>query len=171
MSGRQILVLCLAIAGALFIATCIGGVLFIANAVGSPENIVFTIEAPLRVTTGDDFEIAVTIQNTSAEPQTLVSLDIWDRYLSGVAISGSSPAFRQAFHVPIDNTVCYEYDRQIPGNGSVVVTLSAQALAPGDYNSFIDACINSELSFLTQPIRTIVEQDTGTRPAPGAGPP
>ncbi len=70
MSGRQILVLCLAIAGAPFIASCIGGVLFVARAVKGPQNIVFTIEAPLRVTTGDDFEIAVTIHNTASKPQT-----------------------------------------------------------------------------------------------------
>ena len=171
MSGRQILVLCLAIAGALFIATCIGGVLFIRQAFKSPENIVFTIEAPLRVTSGDDFEIVVTIENTSTKPQTLVSIDVWDRYLEGIAIIASSPSFRQAFHIPIDNTVAYEFNREIPGNGSLIVTLSAQALAPGDYDSYIDACINSEVSYMTQPIRTLVEPETGERPVPADWPP
>ena len=156
MSGRKILVLSLAIAGGLFILTCIGGSLLVAKAFKTPEDIVFSIEAPMRATVGDTFEIAVTIQNTSPKPQTLVSLDIWDRYLEGIAIVDSNPPFKQAFHVPIDNTVAYEYDRQIPGNGTVVVTYTVEAVKPGDYDSYLDACINRETSFLTQPIRTIV---------------
>ncbi len=124
----------------------------------------FTIEAPLRVTVGDIFEVAVTIQNTSRKPQTLVSIDIWDRYLAGIAIVGSNPPFRQAYHVPLDNTVSHEFDREIPGNGSIVVTLTAEALAPGDYDSYFDACINTGFSYLTQPIRTLVEPRRPRRP-------
>lgn len=83
----------------------------------------------------------------------------------------SDPPFRQAYHVPIDNTVCHEYDREIPGDGSVVVKYTATAISPGDYDSYLDVCINSEVSFLTQPIRTVVGDVTGGPPAPAAGRP
>lgn len=124
---------------------------------GSPNNVVVKVEAPLHVKNGDEFIIIATVENTASKQQTLVSLDIDDTYLTGVAILRTEPENKEASHVPIDNTMSYVFELPIEAGTSLEVKLYAKAVKQGDYNAEIDFCINSGISFLSKSIRTIVE--------------
>jgi hypothetical protein len=124
---------------------------------GSPEDIEIGIEAPLQVKKGDEFVVVARVANTAKKTQTLVSLDIGDKYLDGVAIVKTEPGYKEAGHVPIDNTMSYVFKVPVDAGEEIQVHLYAKAIKSGDYKSEVDFCINSEFSFLTKPIRTIVE--------------
>lgn len=124
---------------------------------GEPKNIVVGVEAPLQVTNGDEFIIIATVENTASRQQTLVSLDIADAYLDGIAILRTEPDNKESSHVPIDNTMSYVFKLPIDAGEHLKIKLHAKAVKPGDYNAEIDFCINSEISFLSKSIRTIVE--------------
>ncbi len=138
--------------------TCVGGIAWFFSLVREPENIVIRVDAPLEVSNGDQFVVTIRIENTADRTQVLHSIDIWDQYLTGIAIVGTEPAYRQSYHVPIDNTQAFEFFLDMPPRETTTVTFYATAVAPGDFNSFFDASINSDMSFLTYPIRTIVKE-------------
>lgn len=122
-----------------------------------PQGVRVAIDAPLRARVGEDFTVTVTVENTAAEAQTLTSLDVADAWLAGVAIIGSEPAFSSSMHVPVDETVSYQYDLSIPPGQSVEIRLRASALKSGDFSDDVDACINTDYNCLSWPIRTLVE--------------
>lgn len=122
-----------------------------------PKDIAAQVNAPLHLTVKQEFEIEVRIQNTSAAAQKLVSIDIGDRYLQGVAIQRTDPPFKQSMHVPIVNTQSYDYGQSIPAGGEVVVKFFAVAVKAGDYAADVNVCVNSESTCQTHPIRAVVE--------------
>lgn len=143
----------LALSAALFLAFSLG----CGGLLDDPQDIALKVDAPLRVRQGEVFQILVTVTNSAPTAQTLHSLDIADAWVDGIAITSSEPPFSEASHVPIDNTWSYRYMREIPPGGSVQVALTASALKSGDWAGDIDACINSDVSFLSMPVRTYVE--------------
>ena len=122
-----------------------------------PENIAFTVQAPLEVKVGEDFTIDVEIENTAGRAQTLYSVDIGKAYFEGVAITKSEPAFKQSSDVPIDNSRSYEFKQEIPAGGKLQVRFFARAVKAADCSADLDICVNSESSFLTQQLRTVVQ--------------
>ena len=156
-NAKIILLICGGIASVVCLS-CIGGILWMYSAVQEPENIVIQVASPLEVSNGDQFVVTIQIENTASETQVLHSIDVWDQYLEGIAIVSTEPAFRQSYHVPIDNTQAFEFYRDIGPYETITITLNATAIAPGDFNSFFDVCINSDMSFLTYPIRTVVTE-------------
>ena len=128
-----------------------------ASGCGSPKDIEIGIEAPLQVEKGDEFVVVARVANTATKTQTLVSLDIGDKYLDGIAIVKTEPGYKEASHVPIDNTMSYVFKAPVEAGEEIQVLLYAKAIKSGDYKSEVDFCINSEFSFLTKPVRTIVE--------------
>ena len=123
-----------------------------------PENIRVNVTAPLHVVKGEEFIFEVKMENTAAESQLLYSIDIWDEYLEGIAIQRTEPSFIDTYHIPIDNTQAYDFMQDIPPGGELVVTFFAVGLEPGEYSSYVDVCINTATSFLTQPIITIIDE-------------
>jgi len=132
------------------------GVLAIGSA-SDPENVVIDVNAPISSEVGEEFEISIKITNTDTKSQSLVSVDVGDEYLEGIAILRTVPAYSNVSHIPIDNSMSYEFDRDIASGEELVVTLYAKALKSGDHKGDVDICINSEMSFLTRPLRTFVE--------------
>ncbi len=124
---------------------------------GSPENISVDILAPLQVKKGDEFVITACVSNSAKNGQTLVSLDIGDKYMEGIAILKTDPNHKEASHVPIDNTMSYVFRLPVQPGEEKRVLLHAKAIKAGDFNSEIDFCINSDVMFLTKGVRTIVE--------------
>ena len=155
--SNKVLLICGVIAGGLCLS-CIGGIAWVYSIAKAPENINIQVDAPLEVRTGDQFVVTIRIENTANETQVLHSIDIWDHYLEGIAIGSTEPAYRQSYHVPIDNTQAFEFYRDIGPYETITITLNATAVSPGDFNSFFDACINSDISYLTYPIRTVVTE-------------
>ena len=121
-----------------------------------PENVDISVDAPVSVQVGQEFGITLTIRNTDSSTQTLVDVDIADEYLEGVVVQETNPAFKDAMHVPFDNTQSYSMDMTLPVGREVTVTISAYAAHAGDYAGDIDFCINSAVSCLSYPVRTII---------------
>lgn len=122
-----------------------------------PKDITAQVNAPLHVTVKQEFVIEVRVQNTAAKSQKLVSIDVGDAYLQGVAIQRTDPAFKQSMHVPIVNVQSYEYGQPIAAGGELVVKLHAVAVKAGDFAADVSVCVNSESTCQVHPIRAVVE--------------
>lgn len=153
---RNVIIGCavMAILGMIGIGACF---VWVASQGAEPEDVEISVKGPASVATGESFTLQATVRNTAAKEQTLVSLDIADAYLDGIVIRGSEPPFKDAQHIPIDNTTSYSFDLPIPAGGEVTVVFEAHAAHPGDHRGDVDFCINSEISFLSYPVRTLVE--------------
>ena len=141
-------------AAVLAIALLVGGV---SSCGGQPKNISIDVIAPLHVAKGEEFVFEIQVENTAEKSQLLYSIDIWDEYLTGIAIQKTDPPFIGTYHIPIDNTQSYEFKHDIPAKDKLVVKFFAIGLKPGEYSSYVDVCINTGTSFLTHPIITIIE--------------
>ena len=62
----------------------------------SPENVEVSVDAPTAVAQGERFEIRARVLNTATKTQTLVDLDIADKYLDGIVIESTEPRFSEA---------------------------------------------------------------------------
>jgi len=94
-------------------------------------------------------------ENTSSNQQELVSLDIADGYLDGIAILRTEPNHIEALELPYAKS--YVSKLPIGAGEQKEIKLYAKAIKQGDHNDEIDFCINSDFIFLTRSIRTIVE--------------
>lgn len=123
----------------------------------SPKDIDVDVQAPPVVKSGDEFVITATIDNHAAVTQKLVSLDIGDEYLKGIAIVSMEPNYKDTMHVPIDDTRSFVFDLPVEPGKQLRILLHAKAVGTGDHNSQIDFCINSNASYLSRTLRTAVE--------------
>jgi len=142
------------VAAVLAMALLVGGV---SSCGGQPENISIDVIAPLHVAKGEEFVFEIQVENTAEKSQLLYSVDIWDDYLAGIAIQKTEPPFIDTYHIPIVNTQSYEFKQDIPPKDKLVVKFFAVGLKLGEYSSYVDVCINTEASFLTHPIITIIK--------------
>ena len=120
----------------------------------TPKNIEIYTDVPVSINNGELFTITTKIKNTSNKPQELVSIDIANNYLEGIVILGTTPNYNDVVHVPIDNTTSYSFNKTINPNSEITIRFNARAINSGIYNSTIDFCINSEISFLSRGIFT-----------------
>ncbi len=149
--GRNIGIGCVAMVIAL-----IAGLFCLGHLAREPGDVEVAIEAPLEVSQGERFTIVVRVRNGAGKKRTLVDLDVADEYLSGIVIENSQPPFKDAMHVPIDNTLSYSFDIPIAAGGETVVEFAAYAAHRGDFQGDIDFCIDSGVSCLSYPVRTLV---------------
>jgi len=132
--------------------------LALAGCAGDPTHVDIVVQAPLNVKKGEKFDIVMRVTNADAgRTQKLVSVDISDKYLAGIHIESAEPRYTEASHIPIDNTVSYVFNLDLPPNQERVVKLRATAVKAGDFGGGADFCINTDYTFLTQQLRTIVE--------------
>ena len=129
----------------------------VASCVGMPENISADIDCPLHVTKGEEFTFEIRITNTSSDTQLLYNIDIWDEYMESISIIETEPAFIDTYHIPIDNTQSFEFQKEIPPHGTLTLNFYAVGHQTGEYSSYLDICINSASSFVSYPIITIVD--------------
>ena len=123
---------------------------------GEVEGIDIKLDIPVIVSLDDEFVTQVTITNKLNETQELVSIDIGDGYLEGIALITTYPNYSDQMHVPIDNTVSYSFGKEIGPHESITIDLHWRALSAGEFSDEIDFCINSELSFISRGARTKV---------------
>jgi len=122
-----------------------------------PKDVAAQVNTPLHVSMKQEFEIEVRIQNTGTKSQKLISIDVGDAYLKGVAIQRTEPAFKQSMHIPIVNMQSYEFEQTIPAGGEMVVKFLAVAVKVGDFAADVNICVNSEATCQIHPIRAVVE--------------
>jgi hypothetical protein len=123
-----------------------------------PEDVEVTVTAPLQAAPGEEVVLEVSVTNLSDEPQLLDSVDIFDSYMRGIAVSRTDPPYTNFFHVPIVDARTYEFKRTIPAGETLVVTFHAVAVQVGDYAGQVDVCINLPSSCLGRPVRTVVRE-------------
>lgn len=137
----------------------VSGILLMTSC-GSPKNIEVEVECPVETQRGSSFDIIVTVRNIANKPQKLVSLDVGDRYLDGVAVVKTEPKFSESSHIPIDNSVSHVFNETIPANGELKVVVNAKAVKTGDFSDDLDVCVNTSYSFLTTQLRTVVSEQS-----------
>src|SRR5512142_1760320 len=141
----------------IFEAAAAALILVVSSGCAKPKDVKVSVEAPLSVKRGESFLVKASVTNSATKAQKLVSLDVGDAWLAGVAIESTDPPFAEASHIPIDNTMSYTYGLMVNPGETRTVLIRARAVKEGDHGSGIDFCINSETSFVSYPIRTVVE--------------
>jgi hypothetical protein len=156
MSNRtKVLLGVLAAACVAVVGTCTGGTWLVYSAAQGPENVRVELNQPMRVRTGEKFDIELRVDNLASEPQRLVDIDVAEDYLEGIAIVGSDPPYHESFRSFGMQT--FEYDHDIPANSSLTVKMHAEALKPGDFVGDVDVAVGGMLTFVTVVPRTLVE--------------
>lgn len=118
------------------------------------KNVITEVDYPLEVNNSETFEINCSVTNTGRKSQDFVGIDLYDEYLEGIAILSIEPDY--------DSTTSgfgmqsYYYDIEIPGGETIDITITAQALYEGDYGGNIDFCINNDVTYVSEYIRTVV---------------
>ena len=126
-----------------------------------PEDVEVSVAYPTYVTSGDTFDVQVTINNLANRTRVLHSIDVDDDFLAGVLIQRSTPPWQYSSHL-FDDFVTYEFQLDIPPNTKTVVVFNVRALKPGDYMGNWDVCIDGPSSCVFEVLRTIIsEQDSG----------
>lgn len=167
MNAKKVLLLVLVVFLGLAVLCCGGLVVLMGTAAQDPENIEVRVDAPLYVPIEASFPIAVEVTNTAREVQTVHDVDIADAYLEGITITGTDPEHDGRMHVPIDNTLSYEFMQEIEPGGTYTFTFFAEAREVGDFYGDIDVCVNSDVQFLSRRVRTVVQtrDEYGVPPA------
>ncbi|HEX9676356.1 MAG TPA: hypothetical protein VGA07_10275 [Anaerolineales bacterium] len=124
------------------------------NAFGAPTGIQIGVIGPGTVTVGETFNLQVRVTNTSAEAQTLDSIDFGEEYLAGISILSADPSFSDSFEYP--GFYSYTFERSIPAGGELAVQFQAQAEQSGDFEGPLDICINSPVNCLNETVSTSV---------------
>lgn len=128
---------------------------------GGVEGIDIKMNIPITVNTNEEFVTQITVTNTLNNSQTLLSIDIGDNYLEGIALLKTEPNFTEQMHIPIDNSVSYSFGKEIGPQESITIDLYWKALSEGEFSDEIDFCINSDFSFISKGARTIVGGESG----------
>jgi len=122
-----------------------------------PEDVVFGVEAPVLVNKGDEFTIIAKVENTGVQQKTLVSLDLDDAYLDGIAVLRTEPEHKALTHVAITNTMKYRFDLAIEAGNYIEIRIHAIATKRGDYDLIICFSTKPPFNVLCKSIRTVVE--------------
>jgi len=125
--------------------------------VEEPENIHVNVDVPLLVSKGEPFAVVVTIENLVDESRLLDSIDIDDKYLEGIALTGAEPPFFESYSLALLDQQSYTFEQGIPPTGILVVKFDAIAVRTGDFSGQIDVCIDTASNCLPFTTRTVVE--------------
>jgi uncharacterized protein (DUF58 family) len=107
----------------------VGGLVALSLLGKEVQGIEVALEAPASVRRGEAFPIRARVRNTAGKRQTLVDLDVG-----------------KGFNLPIE-----------PGT-ELVLELQATGKQPGEFEGDFDFCINSSIAYVTQPLRTRVQE-------------
>ena len=109
---------------------------------------------PGTATVGETFNPLVRVTSSSAEAQSLDSIDFGEEYLAGISILSADPSFSDSFEYP--GFYSYTFERSIPAGGELAVQFQAQAEQSGDFEGPLDICINSPVNCLNETVSTSV---------------
>lgn len=150
--GAGCVFLCIIVTG---VGLAIGGTFF-TWLTEEPEQVTINVNAPTQTAKGNRIMIPITIQNTSAAPQVLDSIDIPMSYLNGIAIEGSEPEYIDSYPIPFADYHSYTFMREIAPGDTFVVRFFALAVKTGDFSGEIDICIDSGTNCASFYARTVV---------------
>jgi len=115
-----------------------------ACASGPLEHIAMDIDAPRSVAEGGQFEVRIAVNNSGSRPVPLDSMDMDNTWLQGIQVLRISPAPEYGpFEVPVDQSVSYRFDADIPAQGRIDIVLSCLAQKQGSPEGDISVCISN----------------------------
>jgi hypothetical protein len=123
------------------------------------KDVEVALSVPESVTVGQEFEFVILVNNTAQESQLFHSVDISERYLAGIDIKRTEPAFTESSRIPFIDFRSYVFEQEIPAGGQAAVKFIAVAKEQGEFWSEINVCINSEINCATHLLRTVVEEN------------
>jgi hypothetical protein len=138
------------------VAALVLGGTWLGSTIKEPTDVEVEVNVPLQVRNGQGFLILVTIRDTSGKAQELDSIDISDTYLDGIAIERTEPPFLESFSILGYRS--FNFAREIPANGDLIVRFFVVGVRTGDFSGDIDVCINGPGNCLSYPLRSIVGQ-------------
>jgi hypothetical protein len=122
-----------------------------------PEGIAISVDAPLDVAVGDTFSLVVTVTNErEGENVTLSDIDIADEYLAGFVVLTVDPAEESSMHIPLDNSMSYTFNTEVPAGGSKAFTFNLRAQEAGVFRGQIDA--TEGMRFTSTVAQTVVNE-------------
>lgn len=108
------------------------------------KDIVISQTYPEQAAVGESFPYEIRITNTANEPQVLDSIDFAVTYLEGIEITRSSLETKWVRHgdnrFPFNS---YQYNKEIPANGTLVVRYDMTAIKAGRYVGTVFICVNN----------------------------
>lgn len=133
-----------------------GSIAALSSCASVPDGVTAWVESPPSVELGEHFKISAHVDNASGKAVKLRTLDIGDAYLDGIAIHQTDPPHSEKVHLPIDNTLSFVFEIDIPPGERVVVDFHAEAQKSGVYQGDFDLCVNSAVNCFFQTITTPV---------------
>ena len=136
----------------------IGGTATMTAAMASgkpPEGVAISVDCPTEVAAGQSCQIKVTITNSLPSEREVHDVDLAEEYCEGILIASVDPK-------PVASSVMTGYhtntmNQKVPANGSLVITFNMKALRPGDYLGDVDVYMDSDMSYASSAIRTVVK--------------
>jgi hypothetical protein len=108
------------------------------------KDIVISQTYPAQVALGEEFPFEISITNTAKEPQVLDSIDFAETYMAGIAVTQTTPEtkwIRQSdSRFPFNS---YQFNKEIPANGTLVVTFVMRAVTAGRSIGTVFICVNN----------------------------
>lgn len=125
-------------------------------AFSGPAPFAVSVDAPDSVTVGEEFELAVTVQNVHDTAAQLGSIDIYDSFLDGFDVVSVSPEPTEELGV-LDFRSFY-FEEELGVNESTVVVYTLKAAQAGLWSGDVDCCTPSEnFSTATAVVRVVEE--------------
>ncbi len=122
-----------------------------------PEGVAVSVDAPLEVGVGDTFDLVVTVTNQrESDVLHMSDLDIADEYLAGFVVVSVDPVEKSNMHVPLDNSMSYTFDEEIPRGESKSFTFHLRAQEPGVFRGDVD--VTEGLRFTSTVAQTAVKE-------------
>jgi hypothetical protein len=110
---------------------------------GSEPPFRVALNHPAEVALGSEFAVAVAVENSSDEPATLGSIDIYNSLLDGFELISSRPAF-----VGVDDVLNFQtlwYQAELQPDSPRTFTLTFRATRPGRHGGQLDVCTPTEV--------------------------
>ena len=110
---------------------------------GSEPPFRVALSHPTEVPLGSEFAVAVIVENSSDEPATLGSIDIYDSLLDGFELVSSRPAF-----VGVEDVLNFQtlwYQAELQPAAPQTFTLTFRAILPGRHGGQLDVCTPTEV--------------------------
>ncbi|MDX2115240.1 MAG: hypothetical protein SFZ24_06395 [Planctomycetota bacterium] len=149
---KKTVLIVLAVIGGLSLL-CVGaGVaasLWLGSNTGPPENVSIVVNAPGSVVRGTQFDIVVTVTDTSGTARTIKDVDIYPTLNEGITFVKVTPTFAAAD--PSMGFYTYSMNTPVPANGTAVVTFTFVAQTAGTYAGDFDVSIDSIMRIHTTP--------------------
>lgn len=121
-----------------------------------PDGLAAKVNAPLRASVGEAFQVTVDVTNNSSEDQLIHSIDVDANYIDGIAVVSTDPLFTDSFPLD-DGTVTHFFEQPIAVGETSTITFNVEAVKAGDYQGAFDVCFEDGLVCSFLQIRTIVE--------------